>query len=70
MYTGNGKEQPVGELQRKVELNLREDRYRAFGEQGASFNIRVPLKDRPKYVKVIVYDYAADLLGSATATIK
>ena len=70
VYAGNGKEQPVGELQRKVDLNLREDRYRAFAEQGASFNIRVPVSDRPKYVKVIVYDYASDLLGSATVTVK
>ena len=70
VYAGNGKEQPVGEMLRRVDLKLKADVYRAFGAQGASFDIRVPIRERPKYVKVIVYDYAADLLGSATATLK
>jgi len=70
VYAGNGKEQSVGEMLRRVDLKLKADVYRAFGAQGASFDIRVPIRERPKYVKVIVYDYAADLLGSATATLK
>ena len=70
VYAGNAKEQAVGEIQRRVDLKLKEDVYRAFGAQGASFDIRLPLRERPKYVKVIVYDYGADLLGSATATLK
>ena len=70
VYAGSGREQPVGEVLRRVDLQLKEATYRAFDEQGASFDIRVPLKERPKFVKVIVYDYAADVLGSAIVTIK
>ena len=70
VYAGSGKQETVGELLRRVDLELKEPTYRAFATQGASFDVRVPLKARPRYVKVIVYDYAADLLGSATASIK
>jgi hypothetical protein len=70
VYAGTEKQETVGEVQRRVDLQLKEATYRAFGEQGGSFNIRVPLKARPRYVKVIVYDYAADMLGSATAAIR
>ena len=70
VYAGTDREDTVGEIPRRVDLQLKEATYRAFGEQGASFNIRVPLRARPRYVKVIVYDYAADMLGSATAPIK
>ncbi len=70
VYAGNEKQQVVGEILRRVDLKLKEDGYRAFGAQGASFDIRIPLKERPKYVRVIVYDYAADVLGSATVALK
>ena len=48
VYAGNAKEQAVGEIQRRVDLKLKEDVYRAFGAQGASFDIRLPLRERPK----------------------
>jgi VWFA-related protein len=70
VYAGSDKQETVGEVQRRVDLQLKEATYRAFAEQGASFDIRVPLRARPKYVKVIVYDYAADVLGSGTAAIR
>lgn len=70
VYAGDGKEQVVGEVLRKVDLKLKEDAYRTFMKQGATFDVRLPLKGDPKYVKVVVYDYAADLLGTAVTRLK
>jgi len=70
IYAGDAKELVVGEVLKKVELKLKEETYKKFLEQGASFNVRIPLKGDPKYVKAIVYDYASDLLGSAVVKIK
>jgi len=67
---GDGKERVVGEVLRKVDLKLTDEAYRTFMKQGASFNVRIPLTGDPKYVKVIVYDYAADLLGTAVTRLR
>lgn len=69
VYAGDSKQQLVGDVLRKVDLRLGENSHRTFEAQGASFNVRVPLKGDPKYVKVIVYDYGADLIGTAVARI-
>jgi len=57
----------VGETWLTMHLTLPDERYRRFPEEGATYTARVPLKGRAAHVKVIVYDYASDLLGSATA---
>ena len=70
VYAGDGKQQVVGEVLRKVDLKLKEDAYRTFMKQGAAFDVRIPLKADATYIKVIVYDYAADLLGTAVTRLK
>jgi len=70
IYAGDGNRHVVGERLRKVELKLQETAYRAFLKDGAAFSGHIPLTGKPKYVKAIVYDYGADLLGSALATVK
>ena len=52
-----------------MDLRLGEKTHLTYEAQGASYNVRVPLKGDAKYVKVIVYDYGADLLGTAVARI-
>lgn len=50
--------------------SVRDDTYQAFLREGASFGVRVPLAGTPRHVKVVVYDYDADVLGTATATLE
>jgi hypothetical protein len=70
VYAGDAKEHVVGEILKKVDLKLKEETYQTFLRDGASFDVRFLLKGQPKYVKVIVYDYAADLVGSAVTKLR
>jgi VWFA-related protein len=70
VYAGDAKEHVVGEILKKVDLKLKEETYQTFLRDGASFDVRFLVKGEPKYVKVIVYDYAADLVGSAVVKLK
>ncbi len=70
IYSGDAKEHVIGETLRKIDLKLKEQTYLTFLKEGGAFNARIPISGEPKYVKAIVYDYAADLLGSAVATVK
>jgi VWFA-related protein len=70
VYAGGERENIVGDMMKKVELRLTEESYRAVMREGAGFSARIPLLTEPRYVKVIVYDYASDLLGSAVVKLK
>lgn len=45
------------------------DGRRRFKPKGVSYNQRVAVKGEPGFVKVIVYDYAPDLTGTALVMI-
>lgn len=70
IYAGSERESVVGDTLKKVELRLPEEMYRGALREGASFSARIPLSADPEFVKVIVYDYASDLLGSAIVKLK
>jgi VWFA-related protein len=70
IYCGDAKEQIVCDTLRTMELNFSEESYQRFLQSGVSFTARVRLTGEPVYVKVIVYDYGADVLGSAVAKVK
>lgn len=65
IYAGDAKEQVVGETLKKIDLQLTDDSHRALLRDGAPFSARLSLSGEPGFLKVIVYDYASDLLGSA-----
>lgn len=69
LFCGDSKENIVGQAWQKVDLTLREEVYQTFLRDGASYTSRVAVKGDAKFVKGIVYDYAADLLGSAVVTV-
>jgi VWFA-related protein len=70
IYAGDARERVVGETLKKVDLRLTDDSYRAMLRDGGEFNARLSLSGEPRYVKVIVYDYASDLLGTAIEKLK
>jgi hypothetical protein len=49
-----------------VDLKLDAEAYARFVKEGASYTARVPLANYPKHVKVVVYNYVTDLLGTAS----
>jgi hypothetical protein len=66
-FCGDSKENVVCELWQTVDLKLRDESYQKFLREGASYTVRIPLTGPLAYVKVVVYDYAADLVGTAVA---
>ena len=67
---GDPKETIVGELLGTMKLNLSEASYTRYARDGIPYTARVPVKAAPRTVKVIVYDPASDLAGSAVAHVK
>jgi hypothetical protein len=53
-----------------MDLKLSDESFRRFTEDGATYTARVRLNGEPFYVKVIAYDYAADIAGTATQKLK
>lgn len=70
VYCGDARQRVAGETMKVVTLNLTDETYASIQRTGIDLSVRLPLKGKPAFVKVIVYDYAADLLGTAVAKIK
>jgi VWFA-related protein len=70
IYCGDSREKIIGQTQGVLRLNLTEANYTKYARDGIPYTARVPVKAKPKTVKVVVYDPAADLAGSAVATVK
>jgi len=70
VFCGDEKETLVGESWEKADLRLKDETHARLVKEGFTHSTRVVLKGRVRYVKVIVYDYASDRLGSAVARVK
>jgi len=70
VYAADAKERILGESRHKVDLKLKDDTYQRYMREGIPFDVTMRAAQAPRYVKVIVYDYAADLLGSAIVKLK
>ena len=60
----------AGELWRSLAFKLTEANYQKFVREGVGYTQAVAVNGEPKYVKVVVYQYDADLVGSATVVVK
>jgi VWFA-related protein len=54
----------VGELWRTVDVNVPIEEYDRVRQTGLRLSITVPVTVPPAWVKVIIYDYGSDLLGT------
>ena len=60
----------VGELDDTLDLRFTDADFQRVLKSGIRTTIRVPINGDPKYVKVLVYDFRADLLGTTTVKLK
>jgi hypothetical protein len=60
----------TGDSSQKVALNLSQEDYDHVMRTGISFTARIPVTGDPRFMRVVVYDYFADLIGSATTALK
>jgi hypothetical protein len=70
VFCGDDKENLVGESWEKANLTLKEETYQRLLRDGFVHTTRIRLKGPARYVKAVVYDYAADLLGSAVIKVR
>ncbi len=61
---------PAGELWQRVSVRLTSAEWAAAQRSGVTLNVRVPVKAIVASVKVIVYDFASDRLGSAMKEVR
>jgi VWFA-related protein len=69
IFAGDEKQQVIGETMKRIELRLTPEQHATLMKQGAPLNSRIAISGVPRFVKVVVYDYAADLVGTAVATL-
>ena len=60
----------VGQAWNDVELKMTPDAFAKFTTQGLTYRERIPVRAPVRHVKVVVYDGAADVVGSALAKVK
>lgn len=64
-FAGDQRGQLAGDVWKTMEFAITEENYQRFQREGVSLTQRVPLTGMPRHVKVVLYQYAADLVGSA-----
>jgi len=61
---------PTGDLWQRINIRLSPTEWEAAQRAGVTLTLTVPVKAVVKTVKVIVYDFASDRLGSATKIVR
>jgi hypothetical protein len=69
IYCGDAGGKIVGASRRILNLALTDESYERAMKERFSRDMRVPVGSKPTYVKVIVYDYDGDRVGSAMVKI-
>ena len=64
------KDRTVGDVTKTLELTLTDEEYQRFERQGLRFDVTVPATSEAARLKVIVYDYANDAIGSKAVPVK
>jgi len=69
-FVGDARGQLAGDVWKTLDFALTEENYQRFQREGVSWTQRVPLTGAPKHVKTVLYQYAADLVGSSVLEVK
>jgi len=64
VFCGDRREQLVCQSWKIIDLRLKDDTYQKYLKDGIPLSINQPIEGKPSYVKIVVYDFDADLLGA------
>jgi VWFA-related protein len=70
VFCADAKGGGVGDSRQQVNLTLTPARRAELAASGVPIRLRLPVTAVPATVKVVVYDFAADLVGSATVRVR
>lgn len=66
----DGKGETLGREAQTLELTLTDARLREARNSGYRYSLRIPYDAETRTLKIVAYDYAADLLGTTTVRVK
>ncbi len=66
----DGRDNLMGEMWKSVVLTFTDERLAAVAQNGVPVTVTVPVNGPSKNVKIILYDYAADLVGSVVVKVQ
>jgi VWFA-related protein len=69
-FFGDSRGRYLGDSWEILEMNLKEDTYQKAMKEGISFSYRVPLKVSNEALKVVIYSYQSDKVGSEMIRVK
>ena len=64
IFLVDGEDRLVGQTWKTVELTFTDDRFESIMRDGVTMGLAITVTAPPKSVKTVVYDPAADLIGS------
>lgn len=70
IYCGDGGQKIIGQARRQLDIALTGASYEKVSREGFFRDFGVAVTGKPQYVKVVVYDYEADRVGSAMVKLK
>jgi hypothetical protein len=70
LFAGTRGEKQVGELRRRVDLNLLPENHARAMADGVELSGTIEATERPRYVKAVIYDYSTDRLGSTVVEVR
>jgi hypothetical protein len=70
IFCGDDRQALVGDAWQHIDLKLKDDTYERTRREGVTHTAHVPVRAQPRYVKIVVYDYSADLVGTAIVNLR
>jgi VWFA-related protein len=69
-FYGDSKGRYLGDSWEVLEMNLKEDTYQRVLKDGITFSYRIPMKAPDESLKVVIYNYQTDKIGSEMIRVK
>jgi hypothetical protein len=70
VFFGDAGKSVIGETWRVLDLNVNDANRERLVREGIPVAVTIPLPGGAREVKIVVYDYGSDLLGTATGKIR
>ena len=70
VFAGDYYQKDIGQLWTSRDVFVPASRMEEVRRTGLPVTLKIPVKQRPVYLRLIVYDYGSDLLGSTTKVMK
>jgi VWFA-related protein len=64
VFYGDSRGRYLGDVWETLEISLKEDTYQKFVKEGIPFSFRIPMKAPDESLKVVLYNYQTDKVGS------